>query len=67
MDIKLDADKAKALLDDPAVDRIIAAVGETLAMSDRDTLRQDLLICYGRYSIASGPASPDSSSVKATG
>jgi hypothetical protein len=55
MDIKLDADKAKALLDDPAVDRIIAAVGETLTTPDRDTLRQDLLICYGRYSIASGP------------
>jgi hypothetical protein len=55
MDNKLDADKAKALLDDPAVDRIIAAVGETLATPDRDTLRHDLLICYGRYSIASGP------------
>ena len=25
------------------------------AMPDRDTLRHDLLICYGRYSIASGP------------
>ena len=55
MDIKLDADTAKVLLDDPAVDRIIAAVGETSAMPDRDTLRHDLLFCYGRYSIASGP------------
>jgi hypothetical protein len=55
MDIKLDANKAKVLLDDPAVDRIIAAVGETCAMPDRDKLRHDLLFCYGRYSIASGP------------
>ena len=55
MDIRLDADKAKVLLDDPALDRIIAAVDETLAVPDRDTLRQDLLICYGQYSIASGP------------
>jgi hypothetical protein len=45
MDSKLDADKAKAWLDDPAVDRIIAAVGGKLAMPDRDKLRADLLIC----------------------
>jgi hypothetical protein len=55
MDIKLDADKAKVLLDDLAVDRIIAAVGETSAICDRDTLRHDLLFSYARYSIASGP------------
>ena len=55
MDIKLDADKAKALLDDLALVRIIAAVGETFVMPDRDMLRQDLLICYGRYSLGSGP------------
>jgi hypothetical protein len=55
MDSKLDADKAKALLDDPAVDRIIASVGRKLAMPDRDKLRADLLNCYSKYSIASGP------------
>ena len=55
MDIKLDADKAKALLDDPALARIIAAVGEASNMPDRDMLRQDLLICCGLYSIGSGP------------
>jgi hypothetical protein len=43
------------LLDDPALDRIIAAVGKTLAKLDRNMLRDDLLTCYGRYSIASGP------------
>jgi hypothetical protein len=53
MDSKLDADRAKAWLDDPTLDRIIAAVGETLAIPDRDMLRQDLLLCYGRYSPAS--------------
>jgi hypothetical protein len=55
MVIKLDADKAKALLDDPALTRIIAAVRKPLAMPDRDMLRHDLLICCGQYSIASGP------------
>jgi hypothetical protein len=55
MDNKPDTDRAKAWLDDPTLDRIIAAVGETLATPDRDALRQDLLICYGRYSIAFGP------------
>jgi hypothetical protein len=58
MDIKLNADNAKVWLDDSAVDRIIAAVGEKRAMPDRDTLRHDLLICYGQYSIASGPGQP---------
>ena len=51
----IDADVAKFLLDDPALDRIIAEVGETITKPDRDVLRHDLLICYGRYSIASGP------------
>jgi hypothetical protein len=55
MNIKLDADIAKVWLDDPAVDRIIATVGEKRAMPDRGTLRHDLLSCYGLYSIASGP------------
>jgi hypothetical protein len=55
--IKLDADRAKLLLDDGAVDRIIARVGDTLP--DRDALRYDLLICYGRYCKASGPGSPE--------
>jgi hypothetical protein len=55
INIELDADKAKLLLDDQALDRIIAAVGKTLTKPDRDVLRRDLLICYGQYSIASGP------------
>ena len=56
IDLKLDADKAKLLLDDPALDRIIDAVGQDRPGGlDRDTLRRDLLICYGQYSIASGP------------
>jgi hypothetical protein len=55
-EIKLDADKARLLLDDPALDRIIDAVGQDRPGGlDRNTLRHDLLICYGRYSIASGP------------
>ena len=54
-DHPIDADAAKLLLDDPALDRIIAEVGETIIKPDRDVLRHDLLICYGRYSIASGP------------
>jgi hypothetical protein len=58
MDIKVNADSAKDWLDDSAVDRIIAAVCEKGAMPDRDTLRNDLLTCYGRYSIASGPGQP---------
>ena len=56
IDAKLDADKAKLLLDDPSLDRIIDAVGPGRPGGlDRDTLRRDLLICYGQYSIASGP------------
>ena len=58
MDIKLNADSAKLLLDDSAVDRIIAAVGETHARPDRDKLRNDLLACYRLYSIADGPGQP---------
>ena len=54
-DHPIDADAAKLLLDDPALDRIIAEVGETITKPDRDVLRQDLLFCYGQYSIASGP------------
>jgi hypothetical protein len=55
IDIRLDTEKAKLLLDDPALDRIIAAVGETLAKPDHNMLRHDVLICFGRYSVASGP------------
>ena len=58
MCIKLDADKAKDLLDDPTLTRIIAAVGKALVMPDRDMLRYDLLICYGKYCLASGPGQP---------
>ena len=54
-DHPIDADAAKLWLDDPTLDRIIAEVGETITKPDRDVLRHDLLICYGRYSIASGP------------
>ena len=39
----IDADVAKFLLDDPALDRIIAEVGGTITKPDRDVLRQDLL------------------------
>jgi hypothetical protein len=55
MNIKLDADKAKLLLDDEAVDRISAEVGEPLTKPDRDALRYDLMICNVQYIIASGP------------
>jgi hypothetical protein len=55
MDIEINPDKAKLWLDDLTLDRIIAAVGETLIKPDRDVLRRDLLLCYGRYCIASGP------------
>jgi hypothetical protein len=55
MDIEISADKAKVLLDDLTLDHIIDAVGETPTKPDRDALRRDLLICYGRYCIASGP------------
>jgi len=54
-EIKLNAEEARLLLDDPALDRIINAVGQDRPGGlDRDALRHDLLICYGRYSIASG-------------
>jgi hypothetical protein len=53
--IKVDPDKAKLWLDDQMLDRIIAAVGKTPVKPDRDTLRCDLLDCYGRYSIATAP------------
>jgi hypothetical protein len=56
IDCKVDADRAKLLLDDLALDRIIDAVGQDRPGGlDRDTLRSDLLICYGRHTIASGP------------
>jgi hypothetical protein len=55
MDIEIDPDKAKLWLDDLTLDRIIAAVGETLIRPDRDVLRRDLLLCYGQYCVASGP------------
>jgi hypothetical protein len=54
--IELDDDKAKLLLDDSALERIINAVGGALPDDlNRDMLRRELLICYGRYSVASGP------------
>jgi hypothetical protein len=51
MDIKLDVGRAKLYLDDLVLERIIDAVGKPLK-HDRDTFRNDLLLCYGRYSIA---------------
>ena len=58
MNIEIDANKAKYLLDDQALDRIVAAVGESPTKPDRDSLRLDLLKCYGLYIIASdGPGS----------
>ena len=51
--IKFDADRAKDLLDDEAVDRIVAEVGETLIKPERDALRLDLVICFAKHSIAS--------------
>jgi hypothetical protein len=51
----IDADRAKLLLDDLTLDRIITAVGETLTKPNRDVLRRDLLLCIGQHSIASGP------------
>ena len=53
--VKLDADKAKLLFEELALDRVINAVGKTPTKPDRNMLRNDLLVCYGRYSIASGP------------
>jgi hypothetical protein len=53
MSIELDADKAKLLLDDLTLDRIINAVGETPTKPDRDMLRRDLLDCYAQYCRAS--------------
>jgi hypothetical protein len=55
-ELEVDPGKAKLWLDDPTLDRIIDAVGPDRPDGlDRDMLRRDLLICYGRYSIASGP------------
>jgi hypothetical protein len=51
----IDADRAKLLLDDLTLDRIITAVGETPIKPNRDVLRRDLLLCIGQHSIASGP------------
>jgi hypothetical protein len=46
---------SEILLEDSALNRIISAVGELPREPDRDGLRQDLLECYGRYSILSAP------------
>jgi hypothetical protein len=55
-ELEVDPDKARLWLDDPKLDRIIDAVGSDRPDGlDRDMLRRDLLICCGRYSIASGP------------
>jgi len=56
MNIKLSADKAKHLLDDSMLDRIVNAVGIPFN-GDRDALRHHLLVYYRQYTIASGPGS----------
>jgi hypothetical protein len=60
MNIQVSAEVAKILLDDLAVERIISAVGDTDVKPDLAALRFDLLVCYGRYSIASSAAGPQS-------
>ena len=55
-EIEIDADKARVLLDDLTLDRIIDAVRPNRSEGlDRDMLRHDLLVCFGQFSIASGP------------
>jgi len=56
MDKKIDADRARQLIDDPTLDRIINAVRRPFK-GNRNALRQDLLNCYRKYTIASGPGS----------
>ena len=53
---RLDVDIATArhLLEDPALDRIIAAP-RGHHQPERDALRVDILRCYGKYCIAAGP------------
>jgi hypothetical protein len=58
MNIEPSADKAKLLLDDSMLDRIIEKVGGYFAHLDREGLRYELLDFYGRYSLASGPGQP---------
>jgi hypothetical protein len=68
-ELELDADKARFLFDDPMLDRIIDAgcvVGRDRPPGlDRDRLRRELIICYGRYCLAAGPG--QSGSVKRQG
>jgi hypothetical protein len=52
MDTTPDPNAARSLLDDSMLDRIIGAVGVTPPQFDRDALRLDLLVCYGKYSRA---------------
>ena len=56
MEKKLDADRARQLIDDPTLDRIIKAVRRPFK-GDRESLRYALLTCYAQYSIASGAGS----------
>ena len=56
MDKELDADRARELIDDPTLDRIIKAVGRPFK-DDRQGLRHDLLNCYRKYIKASGAGS----------
>jgi hypothetical protein len=55
---EVDADRARQLIDDPKLDRIINAVRSPFK-GNRNALRHDLLNCYVRYSIASGPGSSE--------
>jgi hypothetical protein len=53
-----DDDRARQLIDDPKLDRIINAVGKPFK-GNRNALRHDLLHCYAQYTIASGPGSSE--------
>ena len=53
---EVDDDRARQLIDDPTLDRIINAVGRPFK-GNRNALRHDLLNCYRKYTIASGPGS----------
>ena len=55
---EVDDDRARQLIDDPTLDRIINAVGKPFE-GNRNALRHDLLNCYVQFGIASGPGSSE--------
>ena len=56
MDKTVDDDRARQLIDDPTLDRIINEVRRPFK-GNRNALRHDLLNCCRKYTIASGPGS----------